>query len=269
MSVFDKYGYKSGFAMNLGLAFSNDTLLQMIRNMQLRGYEFMDHTPNHATQFFTTNDTSQYSGKRGVDHIAGNKVCLSYDSIDTLTNYGTKRINGIGTVSGNYLISDSNGFFSYLSQNITDYVEVYFPNHGILCRIKNAMAVSSIDPDTLVMTNFWDDTVSLGPWYKEPFQIINLFGVHLTSDAVSLLAARTLEICQEKDFDRPYTWISLEDKRHIFFLIKLWLSMEIHLTTQLQGLMRCLLLNVIMSSIQHWIEDLLFKMGISGKIFIS
>lgn len=202
--VFNKYGYNFSLALNLAIIAYDDQYISLIKELQLAGHEFMDHTPDHRTNYFTVGDTIPFSGLPGVDHISGSKVCLRIGSIDTSKKYPGE---GFADLRDDTLFSRSAGAFSQLAADLPDFIGVYLPTLGLLCNVTNPRATNLTDPDTLQLLNFWGEEVHLGNRTNIPFQIIGVYDVTLTNDALILLGRRTLSLCDQIGIRRPYTWI--------------------------------------------------------------
>lgn len=75
VSLFDRYDLKCCLALNMTWLVADQNALELFRRIQSQGHELMDHTPDHATHYFTgVADTAYYSGRAGVDHISGNAL---------------------------------------------------------------------------------------------------------------------------------------------------------------------------------------------------
>jgi hypothetical protein len=201
--VFDKYGYKFGFALNLGLLNDRTDYYQMIRDFQANGHEMQDHTPNHRTLFFTDPNAIQYQNHPAIHHINGDTVCLRYSSIDTSAEYSGE---GLANIKGCVVISKDKGAFKLFGLQ-TIYSRIYFPTLNLLCGFSKVLATNSDDADTLYIKSNWQEFISLPEIQNVPFQIISSYDIQIPDDGVELLGKRTLDLCQKNNIQRPYTWI--------------------------------------------------------------
>jgi hypothetical protein len=203
-AVFDRYGFKFAAALNLGLLVDNAAYLDFIRRLQSDGYEFLDHTPNHADHYFTVEDTLPYSRREGVDHIYKKVICLKYQPIDSTTQFFGE---GYCDIVGGKAISRSPGTFKdFVSQGVFD-IGLFFPSLGKVCGISTVFADNSIDVDSLVLTSFWGEPISLPAAQAIPYRILGQTSLHMAPAAWLLLARRTLELCSRFGIERPFTWI--------------------------------------------------------------
>lgn len=203
-SIFNKYGFKFGFALNLSAVGNNPSYFQLIRDLQAAGHEMQDHTPNHRTLLFTDPQASRFLGHPAVDHVKGDSVCLKYINLDTTDNYAGE--GNADIVNGNIVISKSSGAFKlYAPQDY--YSRIYFPTLKTLCGFSKVFAANSSDVDTLYLVTPWAEKVNLPTSYNIPFEIIANNDIQVTDSGVELLGNRTLEICSQNNIARPYTWI--------------------------------------------------------------
>ena len=127
--VFDRYGYHFTFCLNLALVDTVDQYFQMINDLQASGHEFADHSPNHTTFSFTTFDTIAYTGREGVDHISGNRVCLAYQALNiSHINSGGATID----IKNGVALSKVAGDFKNFSLLGVSLMGIYLPATGEL-----------------------------------------------------------------------------------------------------------------------------------------
>jgi hypothetical protein len=203
-NIFKKYDYKFSFAINFTTLLHNPKYLQLLKDFQAAGNELMDHTPDHFTQFFSVEDSSPYAGLKGVDHITDDntKVCLAYQPIDTAR--ASRKI--MATLGQNTLITRDRGGL----QSVTPFSVFYVPAINKLFSFQTLRNSTSQDADTATLLTFWRENVALPHWDSDPVTVYILDqegAVQLTDEAVSLLVEKTLKICEEKSFIRPYSWI--------------------------------------------------------------
>lgn len=202
-ALFKKYGYNFGFALNVGLLSNNPEYVAFIKEQQYASNEFMDHTPNHATHYFTTSNPSEYSGKEGVDHIKENTVYLKI----TFDSSITRRTDGTGQIIRGCLISSKPGAFaSFISAGMLN-IGVHCPSINRTFGVGAIGASNSADPDTLQLMDLWGDAVTQNDVAALPYAIVTQYDALLTPEARRLLVERTLSICRSLGIDRPYTWI--------------------------------------------------------------
>ncbi|MEW5800015.1 MAG: putative Ig domain-containing protein [Bacteroidota bacterium] len=200
--VFDRYGYKFCFALNLGMLSSETDYIKMIRDFQSSGHELQDHTPNHRTMFFTHPDAKSFVNNPVVDHVNGDTVCFKISSIDTSKQYGS----GFANISGNVVLSQAVGGFKLFGLR-TVYSRIFFPSLNLLCGFSKAFALNGQDIDTLIITSQWQEFISLSAMNNVEYKIISSYDIEIPDGALNLLARRTLELITANNITRPYTWI--------------------------------------------------------------
>jgi hypothetical protein len=209
--VFDRYNLKFCFALNLGLVENDKAYLQMVRQFQSKGHELQDHTPDHATQYFTVaeSEIAKYLSLPGVDHVSGNTVCLKYDSVSTVTRYPGE---GAFRTEGNSIISSKNGAFSDFLKAPDTYLGIFIPVWNTILLCDAVSASNPNDPDTMEVVSLWREKLSLSDFshdreIKPAMEFLSVFDIRMNHDALSLLARRTIEICQRNGISRPTSWI--------------------------------------------------------------
>lgn len=201
--LFDKYGFKFSFALNLAIVPDAVNYFDMIRDFQKRGHEFMDHTPNHYTVFFTDPNSFQYKNHIGVDHISGEKVCLKYREIDTAAQYHG---GGFANIQGDTVFSQTNGGFKLFGLQ-TIYSRIFFPTLNLLCAFSVVKADDDSDIDTLIIKSNWYENIKIPKTNNVPYKIVSSYDIILPDESVALLAERTLTLCKENNIQRPFSWI--------------------------------------------------------------
>jgi len=211
-SLFTHYwAQKYSFAVTSYVLPHSPDYTSFLSSLSNNGIELMDNTPTHATQFFNVldyYDTLQYTGKPGVDHINGQKICLKYVSFDTTHSHGEGRVN----LSGNKLISHNNGEFHDLL-GASQYFALYLCSPvNKICLFYNVQSVNVNDPDTLYLHTFWDETYSSSSHTNFRFHKLMNNNVVMHDTAVQILAKRSLGIFDSLGLPRPYTWVQPEGK---------------------------------------------------------
>ena len=199
-AIFDKYSLKTCLGINITDVSSNPSFISTLVAIQSHGHELMDHTPDHAAQYFmVAGDTAYYSGRAGVDHITGHKICLRYQPVDTTTILGA----GYADVDGNLVISSQPGEFSDLSW----FLQIYFPWLDTLCDISSIRNANPADVDSIYILSAWDEPIQLGTQIHTRYMKIGIRGGRLREDAVKLLAERSLLLFSQAGLGRPYAWV--------------------------------------------------------------
>ncbi|MFZ4726636.1 MAG: hypothetical protein ACOYMD_14475, partial [Paludibacter sp.] len=204
-SIFDTYGYKFCFALNLGLINPLDTgLLNTVDTLIAHGHEMMDHTPNHITKYFTVRsltDTVLYSMSPGVDHFNQTKVCLKIDSIRT-NSYGDE---GPIVINGNRVISVLPGEFKNFGDGSLQCI--YLPAINKLCAFYLIYNKNVNDPDTIYLKTYWDEPFTFPNTTTTTYKKIGLTDVFLSKSAIFNLFSQTTKYSNEFHFPPPTTWI--------------------------------------------------------------
>jgi hypothetical protein len=201
-SVFNKYGYNFVFAVNSALFAHNTDYVELVKKLQMDGNELADHTPNHCTTFFTSDNPQKYTGLTGVDHITGNTVYLQYDSFDTSTTYLE---DGYADLVGNKLISKKNG--AYRDFNSALYAGIYLPSKHMLLNFSSFSNTDTSNADTLFLTTFWRENVNIPDTSNIPVKLIGIYDIRMNVDGLSLLAQCSLDYYSALGITRPFTWI--------------------------------------------------------------
>jgi len=205
-SLFSLFGQKYSFAVTSYVLPLVPQYVDTLRALSQRGVELMDNTPTHATQFFNIidyKDTNLFRNKPGVDHIAGQKICLKYVSCDTTLPHGEGDIN----LFGNMVVSYNPGEFHDLLLP-SSYFAIYLGapvNH--LCLFYNVKSVNITDPDTLYIKSFWDEPISFANHWLFTYHKLQNDNVVMHDSAVKILGKRSLDIFDSVNMSRPLTWI--------------------------------------------------------------
>lgn len=205
-SVFNKYNFNFGFAINLGLLDPADiNSIKTLDTLVIKGHELIDHSPNHSTTFFTVknySDTVFFSQNLFVDHINQKKICLKYDSVK-VNSYNDE---GSVMISGNTIISILPGEFKNFKSNKV-VSNIYLPSLGKLFSYGNLKNLNENDPDTLTLQSFWNEGVNLGQLGIQQYKKVGNDDVYMNINAISLLFSQTLKYCSLYNFPYPKFWI--------------------------------------------------------------
>jgi hypothetical protein len=208
-ALFNKYGYKFNLALNPERILTDTAAYNALREVMASGHELMEHTPSHTTaqiSFSTAHkeDTLWFMGKKGIDHItiATGKVCLEVDTfyIDNYTG------EGLVNIYGNTIISVDPGEFKDLSSPI-NYSNLYLPTKNMLGTWNSLRNKNPNDPDTIIIQNYWQETVPLDTVMAVPYHRLTVSDIKMTNDALKLLTERSLYIYDSLGFTRPKSWI--------------------------------------------------------------
>ncbi len=197
-SRFNKYGKNFCFALNLGREeFNSDDYINGVKQLQASGHELMDHTPEHRTSFFNTKfDISLYSTLSGVDHIVENKICLKYADV----NITKAKRSGYVDIDGNKIISKSKEFKKFL--NSERYL--YFPE---LANNKLVTKKEIISDSLMVVNDPWLEKINLGKHSNIKYYSFTSSHIHMSIQALNVLAKETQKLADLYEIIRPVTWI--------------------------------------------------------------
>ncbi len=199
-AVLDRYNAKASFAIYPHGFLTESATLALLRDLQSRGYELQDHTPDHANSYFTgITDTTLYAGRPGVDHFNGDKACLRYAAVTA----GMVVATGTADVSHDLMFSKTPGGFAHYD----DYMQIYFPSLDKIGTLYKYWNGNPADIDTLQFRSAWDDPIDLGTQSNITYQMIGNAGGRLTDDALRLLAERSLQLFAQENLARPTTWV--------------------------------------------------------------
>lgn len=203
--LFDKYGSKFNFAVNLSSPeFNSAEFVNTIRNLQNNGHLLMDHTPSHSTSYFITKfDTSNYSGSSGVDHIKSNKVCLRHIILDSVDYV----YSGYADLDSNSIHFSPQDFHFLVSSNELDRdgMYFYFPAKDTMILVQNFINHSKSGE----FTDIWADSIKLTADTSIQFLTYTRDQVTITDDAFNLLVQESLLLCSPGEFNLtpPTIWI--------------------------------------------------------------
>jgi hypothetical protein len=207
-SIFSKHGFNFCFALNLGRdEFNSTEFVTGVKQLQEAGNELMDHTPNHKTSsFYTKFDPASYIGVEGVDHIIGNSIYLEYEQVNiaNASRSGHVNINGNAVTSDHYEF-DEMGYYE---------VYLYFPE---LYQKPLVLVRKILDSGKLEITDAWMRDIDLGIYENTKYYSFTVSNVHLTYDALSLLASETSKLAELYDLEKPVTWIQPGVSKPYFF----------------------------------------------------
>jgi len=205
-AVFDKYGFKFCYALNLGLVNPTDTgFINTIDTLIAHGHEMMDHTPNHNTKYFTVRslaDTVLYSMSPGVDHINQKTIYLKIDSLHP-NNYGDE---GPIIINGNRIISVLPGEFKNFTINkVVNFI--YLPVFNKILSYYSLSNTNVNDPDTIYLKTFWDEPYTSSYSGITSYKKLGIQDVFLNKMAIFYLFNQTKNYSNEFHFPPPTTWI--------------------------------------------------------------
>jgi len=202
-ALFNRHGYHFSFALNVAISDGNQPYNQLIRDLVLQGHEFMDHSPDHRTQYFIAGDDSLlYEGLPGVDHVSHGKVCLSVGTIDTTAALGSGIVDlrgdrAVGRIPGEF--NPTHGeqplqYFLYLPELSS----VYYPY---------AVLSGGASGDTVVLHSIWEERVWNDSRTDVRYYKVGISDVQMTLDARRQLARRTRDLCVRNGIPVPRIWI--------------------------------------------------------------
>ncbi|MCE2439787.1 MAG: hypothetical protein J4F39_10235, partial [Candidatus Latescibacteria bacterium] len=154
--VFNRYGFKFCAALCPGRMAGDEAYTALVRSLQGRGHEIMDHTPLHSVDKLPLPhgaDADAWRTMPGVDHVDATRVYLTHDAIDTklLPEYRAD-------ISGNVMTGRTPQVLN--DPNQTRFIAVYLPATGRVFRFRQIEHSGDV---TLALRSFWDeDNVDLG-----------------------------------------------------------------------------------------------------------
>ena len=154
--VFDRYGFKFCAALCPGRMAGDEDYTRLVRSLQVRGHEIMDHTPLHSVDKLPLPhdaDADAWRAMPGVDHVDATRVYLTCAPIDaaSLAEYHAD-------ISGNLMKSRTPQVLNDTNQ--TRFIAVYLPDTGSVFRFRQIECSGDV---TLALRSFWDeDNVDLG-----------------------------------------------------------------------------------------------------------
>lgn len=201
-SIFSKFDFKFCMGIISGDLPGDIPYVNYLKQLISKGHELMDQTPSHQTQYFDLNseqDTSQYIGLPGVNHVAGLRVCLNYSNLDTSISHN----EGLVNIQNNRVISINPNEFT----DIEYFIALYFPILDKVCLWSDLQDLNSQNPDTLTIKSFWDENVDFGNYQNISYHKLTRDDVTMSPEAIQQLGQRTLKIFSNLSVPRPYTWI--------------------------------------------------------------
>jgi hypothetical protein len=198
-NIFNKYGQKFNFAVNLANnEFDNQSYADSLNIFQQMGHLLMDHTPNHATNFFFTKfNPDDYLNLDGIDHVINNKICLSHESPDT--NFFINK--GYADV-GNDTIYFSNNDYNSFNQYEERYF--YFPSVEKIVLLKRYINSKKI----VLFTDIWEDNLELDQYSSLRYFTFTRNQISITPQALSILANESQKLAQNLyGLTPPTIWI--------------------------------------------------------------
>ena len=197
-AIFNKYNVKFNLAINLGMSAITPAYISGLKEIQANGNEILDHTPQHRTNFFTTIlPTDCYVNNPGVQRISGNKIELKYIKV----SLADSKRSGYVNINGD-IVTSSNGIFSSFSMSDC---YLYFPSLDKLVLIDEVYGW--INQDTVRVFDFWRNSINLGSHKHIQFYNFDFNHVHLTVDALKVLAEESIRLADYYGLKRPHTWV--------------------------------------------------------------
>jgi len=204
-SLFSLYDQKFSMAMTSWVFPLAPAYMDTLIAYSSKGYEVMDNTPTHQTQYFNLlnpADTALFIGKPGVHHVYSNRVCLAYSAVDTSQSHN----EGLVNVSGNRVISHNPGEFGDLTGN-PYFFALYINTINRICLWYDRSAVNPNDPDTVYIQSLWEEPLSFTPQNNLHFHKLTQVNVMMEPEAIRLLGERSLDLFDQFNIPRPTTWI--------------------------------------------------------------
>lgn len=197
-NVFDFYGLKATFAINLGkYPFSNE-YVNMLKGLQSNGHELMDHTSDHVTSYFITPlSTDYYKNHPGVHRINDKMIELEHEPV----NIDDAKRSGIVDINGD-IITSSTGDFANFSQSDC---YLYFPAIDQLVKVDRK--IGWVDANTLIVRSVWGNRIDLSNHQNIRFYNFDYSNVHLTVDAIKALAEESIRLAEYYGIQKPKSWI--------------------------------------------------------------
>lgn len=206
--VFEKHGVKFAVAVNLLAAESQEGMIAVLKEIQDRGYDLMDHTPNHsniAITFARDDDISWCQKQPGLDHFDAKVAYLRYafsvppeDRESRQVNVSSNRLTPVVAEGADRWFRDS------------EYV--YFPAAKVFCRILSREVVKGVYP----LKSVWnEDNVDLKNLVDTPVQIVASHEVQPTPEAMSILAQTIRRVCDRQGMKYPVTYAAPGNSPHL------------------------------------------------------
>jgi hypothetical protein len=204
-ALFSQYDQKFSMAMTSWVFPLAPAYVDTLISYSLKGYEVMDNSPTHQTQYFNLlnpADTALFIGKPGVHHVTSARVCLSYSAVDTSQAHN----EGLVNVFGNMVISHNPGEFGDLTGN-PYFFALYLNTINRVCLWYNRSAVNPNDPDTVFIQSLWEEPVNFGQIYNLHYHKLTQVNVLMQPEAIRLLGQRSLDLFDQFNIPRPTSWI--------------------------------------------------------------
>ncbi len=204
-SLFSLYGQKFSMAITSWIFPIAPDYVDTLISYNAKGYEVMDNSPTHQTQFFNLlnpTDTTLFVGKPGVHHVNADRVCLAYSAVDTSQSHNEGLIN----VFGNMVISQDPGEFGNLTGN-PYFFAFYINTNNSVCLWYNLSAVIPTDPDTVYLKSLWEEPVNFGNMVNLQYHKLTQVNVLMQPEAIQLLGERSLALFDQHNIPRPVSWI--------------------------------------------------------------
>ncbi len=194
--IFNKYNAKFCIALNLN-DFKTREQMDSIIVLQEMGNEIMDHTPDHRTNFFTTQFPvgdyfldSLNNPIEGIDHIIGSKICLDFEEVDT--TFADQ--SGKADISENLMLGD----FSELNNEV---LYIYFP------ALNQLVAIDSLGAESIKFLDVWGDSIKLEKFSEVKYFTFRQQNIYLTEKSFKLLVNETAKLADEFNLEQPKIWI--------------------------------------------------------------
>ena len=199
--VFNRHGLKFCAALNFGRMVGNEEYIRLVKDLEAKGHEIMDHTPIHSVDKFPLpqgDDPDPWRARPGVDHVDEKMIYLTYPKMDPKSLAG-----GRGDISGNQMTSRTPGDLSDPNRN--RFTAVYLPD---LDRVYMFDQVGEGDRTALKLRSFWnEDNVDLGERRDAVYHKLSKSDVDITLEGRRRMAEAFRRLADELGLRRPVTWI--------------------------------------------------------------
>lgn len=213
-ALFNKYGYKFTYAVNMGLGeLYNDTAFwNVLKQMETDGHEIADQSPSDCSHYFDTKTPEQaqaFANRPGVDHVSivtgsFNRVCLKYQILNA---------NGAGDegkvdISGNRIISKSAGEFAWSKLNNGRFTShLYFPTIGKLVTMYDIKNANAADVDTIFVKSFWKEDITLTNSSNVSFKKLTPYDLSIEKEGLQTMTEFTFKIFEAHNLKYPVSFI--------------------------------------------------------------
>jgi len=196
--VFDRYGFKFCASINSGKL--DKGYVELIKELQAKGHEIMDHTPLHSMVKFTFapgKKAKDYEGLPGVDHISGSTVFLKYDipAITAKVKFYKVEIDGSKLILKDILDEKE---MKIIKQSAV----VYFPETKTICSKRNAR-----EKNVFNLRSIWDENNIKIEKAQTQAAFFSCQNFPVPPETVELIARNSLDNFAAIGAGRPYTWI--------------------------------------------------------------